>query len=266
MAPPVPSATDGSAQHNGRRRGALRPWGGRARGSPAPPRVPWALGRPHRPHPSPPDREPQAPSLLTTLVSAFDEGGELRDVAGGRQGQADSGVLQGSPGGRSVSPASAPRLPWALAPAGAHSPELPPLGCLLSSPVTRATEALPGAAAAPHPAAPPAARTSAPQEPPWTASALCPVSSSLSDLAPPDCHAQHTPGSTPRVTMALFDSLEWSRLPRTRQGVCLADPLLPRPVQDGRGTCAGGTARAAAGSVTREGQRGWPVRQLALQP
>lgn len=75
VAPPVPSATDGSAQHNGRRRGALRPWGGRARGSPAPPRVPWALGRPHRPHPSPPDREPQAPSLLTTLVSAFDGGG-----------------------------------------------------------------------------------------------------------------------------------------------------------------------------------------------
>lgn len=103
VAPPVPSATDGSAQHNGRRRGALRPWGGRARGSPAPPRVPWALGRPHRPHPSPPDREPQAPSLLTTLVSAFD-GGKRRDVAGGRQGQADSG-------GCRAALAAAPSLP-----------------------------------------------------------------------------------------------------------------------------------------------------------
>lgn len=100
-APPVPSATDGSAQHNGRRRGALRPWGGRARGSPAPPRVPWARGRLHRPHPSPPDREPQAPSLLTTLVSAFDGGGTK---GRGRRGQADSG-------GCRAALAAAPSLP-----------------------------------------------------------------------------------------------------------------------------------------------------------
>lgn len=191
-------------------------------------------------------------------------GGKRRDVAGGRQGQADSGCCRAA---LAAAPSLPPLPPACRGPWLQQAPTLqscPPLAAS-SRPLSREPQKpcparrlllTPLHLQLPAPLLP----RNHPGQP------LCPVSSSLSDPAPPDCHAQHTPGSTPWVTMALFDSLEWSRLPRTRRGVCLADPLLPRPVQDGRGTCAGGTARAAAGSVTREGQRGWPVRQLALQP